>query len=192
MNSLVSRVGGFSCLAVSAGLCPPSVPVSPIPGLLSPFAPCKEHKPTLTLPLLSPLQGLYIFLVYAVYNSEVRDGFSPCSQQLCAGSRGSWVLAAAAGSTAPLCCWSPGCFFCRTCWSISSCAGAAVALSHVLALLQVRNAIQRMKDKKKALSFTVSWEESLLPLHPSEEEEGPSWTVGLLWGDDDGKKSYFL
>lgn len=44
---------------------------------------------------------------------------------------------------------------------------AGVALSHVLALLQVRNAIQRMKDKKKALSFTVSWKESLLPLHPS-------------------------
>lgn len=48
----------------------------------------------------------------------------------------------------------------QLCWS---CCG----LSHVLALLQVRNAIQRMKDKKKALSFTVSWEESLLPLPPS-------------------------
>uniref|UniRef100_H0Z9W7 Adhesion G protein-coupled receptor D2 n=1 Tax=Taeniopygia guttata TaxID=59729 RepID=H0Z9W7_TAEGU len=50
--------------------------------------------------VLNSLQGLYIFLVYAIYNSEVR------------------------------------------------------------------NAIQRMKDKKKALSFTVSWKESLLPLHP--------------------------
>lgn len=76
-------------------------------------------------------------------------------------------MAVARGSTAPLCFWNSGCFFSMTCWSISSCARAAVALSHVLALLQVRNAIQRMKDKKKALSFTVSWEESLLPLHPS-------------------------
>lgn len=53
-----------------------------------------------------------------------------------------------------------------------------MALAHVLALLQVRNAIQRMKDKKKALSFTVSWKESLMPLQPP--EEGPSCTVGLL------------
>lgn len=36
-----------------------------------------------------------------------------------------------------------------------------MAFSNVLALLQVRNAIQRMKDKKKALSFTVSCKEAL-------------------------------
>lgn len=82
-------------------------------------------------------------------------GSSHPSQQLCVGI------------TAPLCFWNSGCFFSTTCWSISSCARAAVALSHGLALLQVRNAIQRMKDKKKALSFTVSSKESLLPLHPS-------------------------
>lgn len=57
-----------------------------------------------------------------------------------------------------------------------------MALSNVLALLQVRNAIQRMKDKKKALSFTVSCKEALLPpsfiRYPS--EEGPRHMFGLL------------
>ncbi|NXT09679.1 AGRD2 protein, partial [Prunella fulvescens] len=33
--------------------------------------------------VLNSLQGLYIFLVYAIYNSEVRDAFTHCSQQLC-------------------------------------------------------------------------------------------------------------
>lgn len=69
-----------------------------------------------------------------------------------------------------------------TCWRISCSARAAVALSNVLALLQVRNAIQRMKDKKKALSFTVSCKEALLPpsfiMYPS--EKGPRHMFGLL------------
>lgn len=67
-----------------------------------------------------------------------------------------------------------------------------MTLSNVLVLLQVRNAIQRMKDKKKALSFTVSCQEALLPtsfaMHPP--EEGPRCMFGLLWGDDVGKKSH--
>lgn len=48
-------------------------------------------------------------------------------------------------------------------WWISCFARALVVVSNVLALLQVRNAIQRMKDKKKALSFTVSCKEALVP-----------------------------
>lgn len=92
----------------------------------------------------------------------------PChSSPECVGIWGELGSGSCKGSTAPLCSCNRGCFCSMTCWSISSCARAVVALSHVLALLQVRNAIQRMKDKKKALSFTVSWKESLLPLHPS-------------------------
>lgn len=59
------------------------------------------------------------------------------------------------------------------CWKISCSVKDAVALFNTLALLQVRNAIQRMKDKKKALSFTVSHKEVLLPslfiMYPPEE-----------------------
>lgn len=139
----------------------------PFPCSSSPLAPCKgaqTSRTSLTLPLLSPLQGLYIFLVYAIYNSEVRAapaGFSPsvCWHLGEAGS-GSCKAAQPHCASGAVAAFSP--------WL----AGAPPAVlellwpSHVLALLQVRNAIQRMKDKKKALSFTVSWKESLLPLHP--------------------------
>lgn len=64
-----------------AVLCPLSVPL-PLSVVLihssahqSHFLPCKVAPTSctsLTLPVLSPFQGLYIFLVYAIYNSEVR------------------------------------------------------------------------------------------------------------------------
>lgn len=85
VKSLVSSVILRKVLPAQLSLavpCPPSVPL-PLSSVLTHssahqthFFPCKVAQPSctsLTLPVLSPFQGLYIFLVYAIYNSEVRD-----------------------------------------------------------------------------------------------------------------------